>query len=243
MQWYDLDFNNCGLRVQHRYVSGCDGRGYRITQTAPRFVPIPIFLLEELAELRDAQRNTLAMYNLTARSNSVAATLKGYQIPDWILEYYFRQILQFCGLPDYSLGILRDTFAVNAIMQGMDTETLCSSIMGEPNVKNIYARYIPDRSNIGVEDYNTEPNEQSASGSKIAYPVVVKSLSNGLTQLYAPNFPELTCAGPVLAHGLIIMREKIEDELRNGGYYPTPVPVTDIPHQPDECIVQISVNP
>lgn len=242
LQWYDLDMNNCGLCVQHQYLSCSVGCGLHITQTTPRFVPIPASLFKELAELHDAQKRTLSMYNLTAHSNSVAATLKGYQIPDWILEYYFRQILRFCGLSDYSLGILRDTFAVNCIMQRMDMETL-SSIMGEPNVKNIYAQYIPDRTNIGVEDYNTASNEQAASNSGIIYPVVVKSLSNGLTQLYAPNFPELTCAGPVLAHGLIIMREKIEDELRYGGHCPAQVPVTDIPLQPDECIVQISVHP
>lgn len=242
LQWSDLDFDNYGLRIQHQYISGSDGKGYRITQTAPRFVPIPIFLLEELAELHDEQTRTLAMYNLTARSDSVASTLKGYQIPDWILEYYFKQILQFCGLPDYSLSALRDTFAVNSIMQGMDVETL-SEIMGEPHVKNIYAEYIHDRTNIAVEHYEAEPNELAASGSEIFYLVIVKSLGNGLIQLYAPNFPKLTCAGPVLAHGLIIIREKIEDELRYGGHYPAPVPVTDIPLQPDECIVQISVRP
>lgn len=242
LQWYDLDFKHCGLRIQHEYAYGYDGKGFRIMQTVPRFVPIPIFLFEELAELHDAQRNTLAMYNLTARSNSVASTLKGYHIPDWIMEYYFKQILQFCGLPDYSLSVLRDTFAVNAIMQGMDVETL-SGIMGEPNVKNIYTQYIHDRTNIGVEYCDAEQNEQTAGGSEIAYPVVARNLANGLTQLYAPNFPELTCTGPVLAHGLIIMREKIEDKLRYGGHCPTPVPVAVIPHQPDECIVQISVSP
>ena len=242
LQWSDLDFDNYGLRIQHQYVSGSDGKGYRIAQTAPRFVPVPIFLLGELAELHEAQRNTLAMYNLTAHSNSVAITLKGHQMPDWILEYYFKQILQFCGLPDYSLSVLRDTFAVNAIMQGMDVETL-SEIMGEPHVKNIYARYIPDRTNIGVEDYNTELNEQTAVGSELSYPVIAKSFSNGLTQFYAPDFPKLTCASPVLAYGLIIMRKKIEDELHYGSCCPTPVPVSDIPLEPDECIVQISVNP
>lgn len=242
LQWYDLDMNNCGLCVQHQYLSCSNGSGLHITQTTPRFVPIPASLFKELAELHEAQRNTLSMYNLTAHSNSVAATLKGYQMPDWMLEYFFKQILQFCGLPDYSLGILRDTFAVNSIMQGMDVETL-SGIMGESNIKNNYAQYIHDRTTVDVEHYNAKPNEQTANDSEIAYPVVVKNLANGLIQLYAPNFPELTCAGPVLAHGLIIMREKIEDELRNGGYCPTPLPVTDIPLQPDECMVQIFVNP
>jgi len=182
LQWHDLDFDNCGLRILHQYVSGSDGKGYRITQTAPRFVPIPRLLLKELAELHDEQTRTLAMYNLTARSNSVAITLKGYQMPEWILEYYFKQILRFCGLPDYSLGILRDTFAVNAIILGMDMEML-SSIMGEPHVKKIYARYIPDRTNIGAEYCDAAPNEQTAGGSEISFPIIVKSLSNGLTQL------------------------------------------------------------
>ncbi len=232
LQWNDLDFNNCGLHIQHKYTCGYDGKGLRITQITPRFIIIPASLLKELAELHDEQTRTLAMYNLTARSNSVAITLKGHPMPDWILEYYFKQILQFCGLPDYSLSVLRDTFAVNAIMQGMDVETL-SSIMDESNVRNKYSQYIHDRANSGVEYYDAEQSEQTADSSEISYPVIVKSLSNGLTQLYAPNFPELTCAGPVLAHGLIIMREKIEDELRYGGHCPAPVPVTDIPLQPD----------
>lgn len=240
LQWNDLDANNCGLHIQHQFTYDCNGSGPSIKRISPRFIPIPASLFKELAEWYETQNSILSMYNLTAHSNSVAATIKGHQISSWLLEYYFKQILQFCGLPNYPLSALRHTFSVNAIMRGMDIKTLCS-IMDEPNVQNIYAQYISDKTITG-KYYNTVPNDQIQYGLDIAYPAVVRNLANGLIQLYAPNFPELTCAGSVLAHGLIIMREKMENELRCVGYYPTPMPVGNIHLAPDECIVQISVN-
>lgn len=242
LQWDDLDIEHCYLHIRHQYLYCSESGGFRIIPITPHDVPIPASLLKELEELRDEQRNTLAMYNLPAQCNSVATTLKGHQMPDWILDYYFKQILRFCGLPNYSLGILRDTFAVNAIVQGMDMETL-SSIMGEPNVQYFYAKYKPHRINSVEGQYNAELNDQLLRGMGIAYPIVVKSLPDGLIQLRAPNFPELTYAGPVLAHGLIIMRDRIEEKIRYNVSYPTPVPVTDISCEPDECIIQMCVNP
>lgn len=237
LQWDDLDLNHCGLRVQHQYLSSNDGSGMRITQTSPRFVPIPAFLVHELTKWHEEQENTLAMYNLVKRSNSVAATLKGDQIPDWLLDYYFGQILRFCGMQSHAFSILRDTFAVNAISQGMDPEMVCN-IMGESDTRYIYAKYKPYMP-------NTLPclSEQPQSGYDIAYPVVVKDLAIGFIKLYAPNFPELTCTGHVLTHGLIIMRQKIEDTLRYGGNWPKPIPVTDIQCEADERIIQLCVNP
>lgn len=241
LQWDDLDINHCSLRIRHQYLFCSECGGFRIIPITPRDVPIPASLFKELADLRDAQRETLAMYNLPVQCNSVATTLKGHQMPDWILDYYFKQILRFCGLPNYSLGILRDTFAVNAIVQGMDMETL-SSIMGEPNVQYFYAKYKSYRINTVDGQYNAEPSDQLLCGMGIAYPIVAKSLPDGLIQLSAPNFPALTYAGPNLADGLIIMREKIEDELHNRYVWPISAPASDIPCGTGECIIQMSVK-
>lgn len=241
LQWDDLDIDHCCLRIRHQYLYCSESGGFRIISITPHDVPVPAALLKELAELRDEQRNTLAMYNLPAQCNSVATTLKGHQMPDWILDYYFKQILRFCGLPNYSLGILRETFAANAIVQGMDMETL-SGILGEPNVRHFYAKYKPRRKNTVAGQYNAELNEQLLCGMGIAYPIVVKSLPDGLIQLSAPNFPELTCTGPILAHELIIMRDRIEDKIRYSVSCPTPVSVTDISCEADECIIQMCVN-
>lgn len=139
LQWADLDPDRQGLHIRHTFGTG-DG-GYELrNKSASRFVPLPSYLFKELSDWYEDQQNTLVQYQLISHSNSVAATLKGYQIVPWLMEYFFHQILQFCNLPKSSFSILRNTFACNAIKQGMKPERLCS-LLGDPFAEITYAHF------------------------------------------------------------------------------------------------------
>lgn len=122
IQWADLDLENKGLCVQHtldNFNKVCESFG-----DSPRFVPLPSFIFKELADWYEDQQDTLIQYQLVSHSNSVAATTKGYQIPPWLMEYFFSQLLQFCKLPKYSFSVLRNTFEHNAAENGTDFTSL-----------------------------------------------------------------------------------------------------------------------
>lgn len=124
LQWSDLDPECHGLHVRYTFGTGDDG--YELhSKSATRFVPLPSSLFKELADWHEDQQNTLVQYQLISHSNSVAATLKGYQIVPWLMEYYFNQMLQFCGIPKYSFSILRDSFTRNSVEEKQSLERLC----------------------------------------------------------------------------------------------------------------------
>lgn len=139
LQWSDLDPECHGLHVRHTFDTGNNGYELR-SKSAPRFVSLPSYLFKELANWYDDQQNTLVRYQLHSHSNSIAATCKGHQIVPWLMEYFFHQILQFCNLPKSSFSILRNTFACNAIKQGMKPERLCS-LLGDPFAEITYAHF------------------------------------------------------------------------------------------------------
>ncbi|MBQ8230917.1 MAG: hypothetical protein IJZ34_03155, partial [Lachnospiraceae bacterium] len=104
--------------------------GYELrNKSASRFVPLPSYLFEELSDWYEYQQNTLVQYQLISHSNSVAATLKGYQIVPWLMEYFFHQMLQFCSLSKCSFSILCDSYARNTVEEGEYLEQLCNRLV------------------------------------------------------------------------------------------------------------------
>lgn len=124
LQWSDLDPDHHKLHIRHTFGTGDDGYELR-SKSSTRSVSLPSYLFKELADWYEDQQNTLVQYQLVSHSNSVAATLKGYQIVPWLMEYYFDQLLQFCSIPKYSFSILHDSFARNSIEEQQSLARLC----------------------------------------------------------------------------------------------------------------------
>lgn len=139
LQWVDLDPDNKRLHIQNTFgVTDC---GYELCRKdSPRFVSLPAPFFKELADWHEEQVNILAHYQLNVQCDSVASTLKGCQILPNFMEYYFNQILTFCGLPEYAFSILRDTFAARAIMRGASPCELCR-LLGDPHAEKNYADF------------------------------------------------------------------------------------------------------
>ena len=98
-------------QIHIRYESCDDGPAYNLyPASTPRSISLPSYLFGELADLYEAQRDTMAKYQLEAQTNAVASTVKGFHIPPWLLEFFFTQLLAVCKLPKYSFSILCDTW-------------------------------------------------------------------------------------------------------------------------------------
>ena len=109
LQWSDIDPENKQIHI--RYESCDDGPAYNLyPASTPRSISLPSYLFGELADLYEAQRDTMAKYQLEAQTNAVASTVKGFHIPPWLLEFFFTQLLAVCKLPKYSFSILCDTW-------------------------------------------------------------------------------------------------------------------------------------
>lgn len=241
LQWDDVDIYNRKLFIRNRLEIDVKGLGIR-RSNSPRIIPLLPHVFKDLMKWREERKEDVkSIIPFRWHPNSVATLITGYQINRDCLMGLFHEIMEFSGLPNYSYSVLRNTFAIRSLEQGMDLNMLCN-IMGDSTAAKTYAQYMSSCKESDIAIMETLLTVQQSNDCEITYPVVVKSLANGLTQLYAPNFPEATCAGPILTDGIIIMREKIEDELRYIDCPPIPVPVSDIPCGLGECIIQISLK-
>lgn len=222
LQWDDVDFYGRQLCVRHVLAAGSDGLGIRFSRF-PRYVPLPLHIFKELMDWREEMAvPAKSVIPHHRQCNSVAASITGYQIDPTILEYFYQQILDFCGITGLTFSDIQASFSAGAF--ALDT--------------------MQNKSKEGQE-YCSADNasaEENSDQVSVTYPVVVRRLANEFTQLYVPNFPDETISGPILTDGLIILREKLEDRLRGCDHPPAPVPVSEIPCKLGECILQLTLK-
>lgn len=222
LQWDDVDFYGRRLCVRHVLAVDSNGLGIRFSRF-PRYVPLPPHMFKELMDWRDETavpaKSIISNHN---QCNSVASTITGYQIDPSMLEYFYQQILDFCGISDLAFSDLQQIFAAGFLEQ--DTMQNKSK---------------EDQEYCSSDNASAEENSDQVS---VTYPVVVRRLANEFTQLYVPNFPDETISGPILTDGLIILREKLEDRLRGCDHPPAPIPVSEIPCELGECILQLTLK-
>lgn len=242
LQWGDVDMYNRRLFIRHKLVIDGDGLGIRSIDS-PRIIPLLPHVFKDLMKWHEERKEDVnSIIPFRWHPNSVATLITGYQINEDFLMKLFRDIMDFSGLPNYSYSVLRNTFVIRALEQGMNPNMLCD-ILGDSRAVKTYAQYVSSYNDADMAQMETLLTVQQMNDHKITYPVVVKRLSHGVTQYYAPNFPEATCTAPaVLTDGLIIMRERMEEELHNIGYPPLPISAADISCGLDECILQITLK-
>ena len=168
--------------------------------------------------------------------------LGGYVEPRTFKDYY-NQILQLSGLRHFTFHALRHTFASRAMEQGMDVKTL-SVILGHASVAftlDTYAHVLDDHKQAGMalmEDLFAVPEPD---GKDVAYPVLVTPCPDGSVELTLPDFPEINCNTFQLPQGLAELRESLQEELGTCFYPPAPTPGSNIPCEPGQFVLQLSV--
>lgn len=240
--WDDVD--EYGSRLRIRRIHNISGTEPVMMQChAPRFVPLLPYVLNDLLEWREIQRHAnvsippMYVYHLP-----VTLTLEGQpSTMESLLEVY-SQILAVSGVGNYPFHILRNTFAIRCLEQGMHPQTL-SVILGDSTAANTYAQFAVSRQAANRAAMETLYSVQSPNASTIAYPVIITPQENGCAMLYSPNFPETACYCDNLAEALIEMRDRMEDDLHNSYYPPIPMAVSRIPRRPNEFIIMMCLNP
>ena len=137
LQWRDIDFDNCAIKISKtvQRIQCTVGNGKtKIVITEPksqssvRTIPIPQFLLELL---RNAK--TSSEYFVLSGSNK--------PVEPRALQYRFAKILKKVNLPSVHFHSLRHAFATNCIALGFDIKTL-SEILGHSSVEITLNRYV-----------------------------------------------------------------------------------------------------
>lgn len=142
LQWSDINFEDQIIEVTKtmqriKDYSETAAHKTKIVITSPktsgsmRKVPIPVFLLELLQDVKVSSESDA--YLLTGLSD------KFYEPRS--MEYYFKKILRQCNLNSVHFHCLRHTFATRCVELGFDVKTL-SEILGHSNINTTLNRYV-----------------------------------------------------------------------------------------------------
>ncbi len=138
LRWEDVDFTQSLLWVR-RTIQRIPSNGRKKTQilitepktaTSFRAIPIPFFLLQQLADLRG---------DATGETYLLTGTEKYIEPSNYYMKY--RRWLRRLQLPHRPFHALRHTFATRCIENGFDPKSL-SEILGHADVKITLNRYV-----------------------------------------------------------------------------------------------------
>lgn len=241
LSWNNLNVYNSRLFVQKAQTPTDTESGIRQTN-APRFIPLLPHVLSDMLEWQETQRHAcVSLPPVYGYRIPVTMFLDGHPATTESLQEIFAQILQISGIANYPFSVLRDTFAVRCLEQGMNPQTL-SVILGDPDAANTYAQFKASREAANMAIMETLFTVQPSNAADIAYPIIITPQRNGCAMLYAPDFPETACYTEDLANGLRELRYRMEDDLHNSYYPPVPTPAYRIPCRPEEFVIQMCLE-
>ena len=139
LKWENIDLENKFFLINKSLQRIYKGKNNTVilidsskTQHSIRKIPISNKICEILKELKIVGRYTGEEYLLTGKSTKTIEP-RNYQ-------YFFKNCLSQCQLPNYNFHILRHTFASSCINIGMDPKTL-SKLLGHSTVAITLDRY------------------------------------------------------------------------------------------------------
>ena len=126
----------------------------------------------------------------------------------------------------------------------MDMKTL-SVIMGHASVSftmDTYSHIPDDHKQAEMALMENLLNAQQPTATDLTYPVLVTQTLGYMTELSLPDFPEINCSCIDLMQGLAELRESLQEELRTHCYPPIHTPVSQIPCDMGQFVLQLSVT-
>lgn len=215
------------------------------SQNSIRSIPLLPQVLQDLQGWRRVQRDDKqAAGDAYSDSGFIVTNTLGSYIEPRTFKDYYNQVLQLSGLRHFTFHALRHTFASRAMEQGMDVKTL-SVILGHASVAftlDTYAHVLDDHKQAGMalmEDLFNAPEPTSMDAT---YPVLVTPFPDGTIELTLPDFPEVNCSTTNLPEGLTELRESLREELGTCFYPPNPTEPMNIPCQPGQLVLQLSIG-
>ncbi len=213
------------------------------SDNSARSIPLLPQVLQDLQAWRSMQLAEKAQAGDAYVDSGMIVTnpLGGYVEPRTFKDSY-NNILTMAGLPHFTFHALRHTFATRAMEQGMDAKTL-SIILGHASVaftSDTYTHVLNEHKHEGMalmEDLFTAPQ---VTGSNQPYPIVITFTPNGPIDIACPNFPSISYYGTDFNQGLMMIREDIQEELLTCIIPPQPIPVNQIPIEPNQQVLMIT---
>ncbi len=215
------------------------------SQNSIRSIPLLPQVLQDLQgwqRVQQSDKQTLG--DAYCESGFIVTNPMGGYVEPRTFKDSYNQILQLSGLRHFTFHALRHTFASRAMEQGMDVKTL-SVILGHASVAftlDTYAHVLDDHKQAGMalmEDLFNIPEPASVD---VTYPVLVTPFPDGTMELTLPDFPEINCNTMNLPQGLSELRESLREELGICIYPPQPTPVMNIPCEPGQFVLQLSIG-
>lgn len=129
-----LSINKTMLRISNNCSSACDCKTEIVisspkSDNSVREIPIPKYIIGMMKKLK---KNNDA-YLLTGLPN--------HYIEPRNMQYYFKTVLNKCGLRDIKFHTLRHTFATRCVENGFEIKSL-SEILGHSSIKITLDRYV-----------------------------------------------------------------------------------------------------
>lgn len=137
LRWSDIEGSCIKIRQTMQRLQRNDGKGTVLhigapkTDTSVRCIPIPSFLLEQLAYFRELGFGQ--EYFLGERGQPIAEPR--------IMQYKFKKYLEEAGVDKANFHALRHSFATRCIELGFDVKSL-SEILGHANIQTTLACYV-----------------------------------------------------------------------------------------------------
>lgn len=139
LKWSDIDFDEKLLSINKTMnrIPQSDNKDFRtsVITSSPksddsvRVIPLPEFLIK-IASSFSRENNA---YILTCKEDQF--------IEPRGMQYYFKNILKKCGIPDYKFHALRLTFATTCVENGFEIKSL-SEILAHSTIKITLDRYV-----------------------------------------------------------------------------------------------------
>ena len=137
LKWSDIENNCIKVRKTMQRLQKSNGNGTELfigapkTETSIRCIPIPSFLIKQLAHFRELGNGQ--EYFLGEKGQPIAEPR--------IMQYKFKKYLEEAGVEKANFHALRHSFATRCVEVGFDIKSLCE-ILGHASVQTTLSNYV-----------------------------------------------------------------------------------------------------
>lgn len=254
LRWEDIDLCSGQLLIRRRMYRvpakeqlSMEGRETELVIQAPkssnsvRNIPLLPAVLQDLMLWRENQwKEKMEAGALYQDSGFIATDPQGKLLEPRALVQQCAQIGTSAHIDCLTFHILRTTFAVRAIEQGLNY-ALLPQIMGystDNNCPYVFDEYGTAYMYLMGELFALGQNHEQEK----CFPVVLTRLGNGCYDFRSPDFPDMhSFIGSDIQQGLLYMKECLEDEVLISPVMEEPTPAERFTQSPGELWLQVLV--
>lgn len=242
LRWEDIDMCSGQLLIRRTMCRVPTGepnerKAELVAQTpkspsSVRKIPLLPAVMQDLMGWRELQwKDHMEVGELYQDSGFIATDPQGNCLDPKKLYEQGRLMATAANIGLFGFHMLRTTYAVRAIEQGINPQVL-SWIMGYDLPHMFSGQDVSLMGELFAIGQNYEHER--------AFLIVLKLLENGLFDFHCPDYPEIfSFTSAEISHGLLYMKECIEDEILLSPWVVEPTPISYYEQQPWEIWMQV----